>query len=425
VLRRATAAALVTLASLLLAAPAVAAPAVSGEFDVPGLGSNNKLVQGPDGNIWMTLDGNNRDVARITPAGAVSEFDLEAVTPKGIAVGPEGLIWIARNGGVVSFDPANPVGTKKITGIAPIGLEPSIALGPDGNLWASGENKLVRIPPANPLAATEVPVPGLGAVKDIDAAGSLIVVAGFKRIVAVNAAGVVVGNQAVAGQAQGVAGGAGGQYAFTQPVTAPKEIGLLSPIAAPIIRSAEGTDPFGIALGSDGAYWSPEFISDGLSRITADGTVSGLTGFAKNSGARQIAAGPGNTLWVTLEMTKKVGRVSGLEPPVVVPPPAATLPGTSIKKGPKGKLTTRGKRKKVSFRFESPDPGATFECRLRRLPRKPIAKASQGAFAPCVSPRTYRLKPGRYRFEVRAVLAGVADPTPEGRSFRIVRKTHK
>jgi virginiamycin B lyase len=421
VFRRAIAPALAVLASFLLAAPAAAAPAVSGEFSVPGLGSNNKLVQGPDGNIWVTLDGNNRDVARITPDGVVTEFDLEAVTPKGITVGPEGLIWIARNGGVVSFDPANPVGTKKITGIALVGLEPSIALGPDGNLWASGENKLVRIPPANPLAATEVPVPGLGTVKDIDAAGSLIVVAGFKRIVAINAAGAVVGDRAVGGQAQGVAGNPNGQYAFTQPVTTPKEIGLLSPIAAPIIRSAEGADPFGIALGSDGAYWSPEFISDGLSRITADGTVSGLTGFAKNSGARQIAAGPGNTLWVTLEMTKKVGRVSGLEQPVVAPPvPAA--PETTIRKGPKGKVTTPGKRKRVEFRFDSPSAGAGFQCRLRRLPRKPIAKATKAAeFGPCGSPRFYRLMLGRYRFDVRAVLAGVPDPTPVGRSFRIVR----
>jgi streptogramin lyase len=416
------------LATLAVAAPAAAAPAVSGEFDVPGLGSGNKLVQGPDGNIWVTLDGNNRDVARITPAGAVTEFDLEAVTPKGIAAGPEGRLWIARNGGVVSFDPANPTATKKITDIALIGTEPSIALGPDGNLWATGEDKLVRIPPANPIAATAVPVPGLGATKDIDAAGSLIVAAAFKRIVAVTTAGAVVGDQAIGGQAQGVAGNPNGQYAFTQPVSPPKEIGLLSPTAAPVVRSAEGTDPFGIALGSDGAYWSPEFIADGLTRIAADGTVTGLTGFAKASGPRQIAAGPGNTLWVTLEMTKKVGRVSGLEPPVAPQPQPQPTPTTPkapearIEAGPKGKVTTPRKRRQVSFRFSSPDAGASFECRLQRLPRKPVAKATAAMdFKACASPRTYRLRPGRYRFDVRAVLAGVADQTPEGRSFRIVR----
>ena len=44
---------LALLALGLLAAPAVAVPTVSGEFDVPGISSNNKLVLGPDGNIWI------------------------------------------------------------------------------------------------------------------------------------------------------------------------------------------------------------------------------------------------------------------------------------------------------------------------------------------------------------------------------------
>lgn len=420
---------LALLALGLLAAPAAAAPAVSGEFDVPGLGSNNKLVQGPDGNMWVTLDGNARDVAQITPDGKVKEFNLGAVTPLGITVGPEGLIWVARNGGVISFSPADPEGTKKITDVALVGASPSIVLGPDGNLWATNDNKLAKIPPANPIAATEVKVPGLTAAKDIDAAGPLVVVAGFEHIFAVDAgAGTVVADQKIGGQAQGVGGNPNGQYAFTQPVNAPKEIGLLAPGVAPIIRSAEGTDPFGITLGSDGAYWSPEFISDGLSRITADGTVSGITGFKKASGPRQIAAGPGNTLWVTLEMTKKVGRVSGLEPPLPPPPPPppTTKPETKIDKGPKGTVGTANKRKKIKFRFSSTDPAATFQCRLRKLPAdrkgaKNSAKKKALTFKACKSPKVHWLKAGRYRFEVRAVNAAGVDPTPAKRVFKVIR----
>ena len=415
----------------LVAAPAAAAPAVSGEFDVPNLGSNNKIVQGPDGNMWVTLNGIEFDVARITPAGEVKEFKLGAVNPLGITVGPEGLIWIARNGGVISFSPADPEGTKKITDIALVGTSPSIVLGPDGNLWATNENKLAKIPPANPLGATEVKVPGLTTAKDIDAAGALIVVAGFQHVFAVNAAtGAVVGDQKVASQTQGVGGNPNGQYAFTQP-TEKKEIGLLSPTAAPIIRSAEGTDPFGITLGSDGAYWSPEFISNGLSRITADGTVSALTGFAKESAPRQIAAGPGNTLWVTLEMTKKVGRVSGLEPPLPPPPPPpSTKPETKIDKGPKVAKTTKNKAR-VSFKFSSTDAAASFQCRVIALTPKGTgkkkasgskkAKIKLPAFKTCKSPKTYKLKPGRYRFQVRAVNAAGVDPTPAKRSFKVVR----
>lgn len=415
------------------AGSAVAAPAVSGEFSVPGLGSNNKLIAGPDGNMWVTTGGGGKDVAKITPAGQVEEFAIEAVTPSGIAVGPEGRLWVARNGGLVSFEPGNPTGTKQVFNIATIGNQPSVALGPDGNLWVVGEGKenVVRVPPGNPAGATAFPIAGLQTPKDIDAAGSLLVIAAFEHIFAVSTAGAIAGDHKVGGQAQGVGGNPNGQYAFTQPVTTPKEIGLLSPTAAPIVRSAEGTDPFGIALGADGAYWSPEFISDGLTRITADGTVSGLTGFAKNSAPRQIAAGPGNTLWVTLEMTKKVGRVSGLEPPLPPPPPPPPEPTTKIDKGPKGQVPTTKKRARVTFKFSSPDAGASFQCRVKRLAKKPAKKASASAgqkkapkavaFKTCKSPQTLTLKPGRYRFEVRAVFNGIVDATPAKRSFRVVR----
>ena len=72
------------LLGLLTAAPAIAAPAITGEFSVPSVGSNNKIVEGPDGNMWVTLEGGPPDVARITPAGAVNSYDIGAVTASGI-----------------------------------------------------------------------------------------------------------------------------------------------------------------------------------------------------------------------------------------------------------------------------------------------------------------------------------------------------
>jgi hypothetical protein len=164
--------------------------------------------------------------------------------------------------------------------------------------------------------------------------------------------------------------------------------------------------------------------------MTATGAVTGLPGFAKSSAPRQIAAGPNNTLWVTLEMTKKVGRVSGLEPPVgppLPPPPSPKAPETKIDKGPKPKVTVKGKKKaKVTFRFSSPDAGATFECRMAQVAtkkKKPPKKLI--SFSACKSPKSYKLKPGSYRFEVRAVVPGAADPTPAKRSFKVVRAAKK
>jgi virginiamycin B lyase len=422
------------LLALVSASPAAAVPAVTGEFDVPGLGNNNKLVQGPDGNMWVTTGGGGKDVARITPAGQVEEFAIEAVTPSGITVGPEGRLWVARNGGLVSFLPSNPTGTKQVFNITEIGNQPSVVRGPDGNLWVVGEGKesVVRVPPGNPVAgATPFPVAGLQGPKDIDAAGQLIVIAAFQHIFAVNTAGAIVGDQKILNFSQGVAGNPNGQYAYSQPTEEPREFGVITPGAAPIVTLVPGKDPFGVALGSDGAYWAPEFNSDGLLRITPAGVVTGLPGFAKSSAPRQIAAGPNNTLWVTLEMTKKVGRVSGLEPPVVPPPPPPppTLkPKTRLDKGPKGVIKTTRKQVSVSFKFSSPEAGAGFECRITRLVKKGAKKAASSkapVFKACKSPQKLELGPGRYRFEVRAVLAGIADESPAKRSFRIVHLAKK
>ncbi|HSK50883.1 MAG TPA: hypothetical protein VK889_10385 [Solirubrobacterales bacterium] len=416
------------LVTLVLAGPAAAAPAVSGEFPLVGkIDTNNKLARGPDGNMWVTLQGPEKDVAKITPAGEITEYDLAVAGASGIVTGPDGNLWVTRPGGLTRFSAADPVGSKAPFEIATITGNSPITVGPDAQLWVATQNLLLRVTLAKPAEPTPFAVPGLDP-KDIDSTSFLVVAdAGSSRVLFSTVTGIL-SEFKLSGQAQGVAADPSGQVAFTQPVTPPKEIGLLSPAMAPLVLSAEGTDPFGIALGPDGAYWSAEFISDGLTRLTPTGQLSDLTGFAKGSGPRQVAAGPGNTLWVTLTMTNKIGRVSGVEvePPVVTPPPtAAIVPETTIKAGPKGRLRIGGKRRKVKFRFQSPNLGVGFECRLKRLPRKPTAKASKAVFAPCQSPRAYRRGPGRYRFAVRAVLDGVADPSPAVRGFRIVRAHRK
>lgn len=412
-------------AALALAAPAVAAPAVSGEFPVSGLDANNKIVQGPDGNVWLTVNSAAKDVASITPAGAVTEYDLGANAPSGIAADAEGRLWITREGGVTSFLPADPEGTKTPTAIAAIMSFHSIAFGPDGNLWVATSEKLILIPPANPAGFKEFAVAGLSP-RDIDTAASLLAIADFggKVVTATATDPPLITDFKINGGSQGVAGAPNGQVGFSQQGAAPTQIGLLTPPGAPLTTLSPETDPFGVAFGADGAFWIAQFQTASLTRLGSDNVATSLPGFAVGSGPRQIAAGPGSTLWVTLEKAKKVGRVSGVEN--AAPPAPSSTPETAIKGGPKGKVKTRRKWAKVKFRFQSPSAGVTFECRLKRLPRKPVAKATKAPrFVACKSPRSYRLKPGRYRFEVRAVLNGVADPTPVGRGFRIVRERRK
>src|SRR5262245_58773643 len=91
---------LAVLALAALPAAAAAAPKFDAEFPVPGLETNNKIVAGPDGNMWATVrDLNGKDLARITPTGAVTEFTLgeglkELVNASGIATDAQGQLWL-------------------------------------------------------------------------------------------------------------------------------------------------------------------------------------------------------------------------------------------------------------------------------------------------------------------------------------------
>ena len=100
--------------------------------------------------------------------------------------------------------------------------------------------------------------------------------------------------------------------------------------------------------------------------------------------------------------------------------PNEAAPDTKILKGPKGKVKAKGKTAKVKVTFSSTPPGAKFECALVKLPKKG-KKAPKPKFKGCKSPKKLKLKPGKYRFSVRAVSSGgLVDATPATRAFRVV-----
>jgi hypothetical protein len=55
-------------------------------------------------------------------------------------------------------------------------------------------------------------------------------------------------------------------------------------------------------------------------------------------------------------------------------------------------------------------PGATFKCKL-----------DKGAFKPCRSPKTYKVKPGKHVFKVEAIDVAGADKTPATYRFKVLR----
>jgi hypothetical protein len=88
---------------------------------------------------------------------------------------------------------------------------------------------------------------------------------------------------------------------------------------------------------------------------------------------------------------------------------AGKPPKTKLGKHPPKKLKTKKPMAKATFKFSSPIPGATFACKL-----------DKGKFKPCRSPKTYKLKPGPHRFQVKATAAGTTGK-PASFAFKVVK----
>ena len=94
------------------------------------------------------------------------------------------------------------------------------------------------------------------------------------------------------------------------------------------------------------------------------------------------------------------------------PPAPAPVPDTILGSHPKKTVKTKKKKTTVKFSFRSDVAGATFQCKL-----------DKGAFAPCTSPKSYKVKPGKHTFSVEAVAPSGTDATPATFSFKVKKKT--
>jgi streptogramin lyase len=338
---------------LLASGRAHAAPVVDGEFDVTGL--PQRIAQGPDGNMWVTLAGvTANEVAKITPDGTVTPVDNDSLDGAiGITAGPgDNMLWVTQSAKVTRFDPANPTAPGTPFPAADIGAPQTIVVGPDGNLWTASADKALRITPTG----TVTPFTVLTAARGIAASGDLLWVVDFGagELVSVTTDGTAT-HYPIGGNPQEVAGGLGGQVVATNPAP-PQRVVRLVPGGSPLpTEVAPGTDPFGIAFGADQAYWFAQAFGNDLGRLTADGQYTRLGGFSADAGPRYIAAGPGNTLWVALQGINgqantftKVARVSGLEPPKPATPISSIAPKISKLELSKKRFRV-GKGTKISF----------------------------------------------------------------------------
>lgn len=326
-------------AALAAAGPASAAPAVAGEFALPGGGTPKYLTQGPDGNVWVPIQGasNGDDIAKITPDGTVTGYNVANLQDASGIASDGTYLWVTRTAAVSRFLPANPAGAENF---AAAGVNSkAITLGSDNNLWTGGTDAAIKINPATG-AATSVPVAGMGSPEGVAAGGDgALYFASFapQRVTRLTTTGdasfvgIDTGNTNGARQ---VAAGPGNQIAFTAPAAQPRDMGFINGGAALGPASVTGgavmpgADPEGIVYANDGAYWIARFNGQDVARVATDGTFTTLP-MSAASGPRRIAKGADNTLWVGLETAKKVARITGVEAPATPTPTTPTQTPTT------------------------------------------------------------------------------------------------
>jgi virginiamycin B lyase len=141
------------------------------EFDLPrDSGFPIRLALGPDGNVWFTESQGPR-IGRITPLGQIQHFPLpESSSPYGLAAGSDGAIWFKlarRNGAAIARITTTGEMTEFPLGFASQKDEEErggnfgggpVAAGPDGRIWfVSEDGYMTRIAPNGRFSRIALP----------------------------------------------------------------------------------------------------------------------------------------------------------------------------------------------------------------------------------------------------------------------------
>ncbi len=348
------------LAALVVAALAGAQPSAAAvtEFGLPTSASEPAgITTGPDGNLWA-VERNADKIARITPAGAVTEFTLVAGRGPHDIVSAGGLIFFTERAGdrIGRLDPAAADIQASISEflVAGAGSQPSaIAAGPDGNVWfteaGAGADQIGRMTPAG--IVTEFAVPGAGSRPTGIASGPdgalWFTEAGSQQLGRITTAGAITNEFEVpalgtpASELGPVTAGPDGALWFVDSgidhVRRATTAGALSTFPAP-----GGSGLTDIASGPDGALWLTEGRAGKVARMTTSGAVSEFTLPTTGAGPAGIATGPDGALWFTEALASRVGRITTDTTPDALPTGPSGATGATGATGAPGAPGTPG-----------------------------------------------------------------------------------
>lgn len=236
------------------------------------------LVEGPDGNLWIT-DFYNEQILRMTPTGKFTSYRL-STAPVAITVGPDKSLWFTE------YSAIGRITTRGKLTLYTVGTDNAyLTAGPDGALWFTefSGNAIGRITTHGKYTQ------------------------------------YTNGISSGAGP-YGIASGPDGALWFTEAlggrigrITAK---GRVTEYSRGITQSEE---PSGITAGPDGALWFTEYetydsyeIRDSMiGRITTRGKVTEYSkGLTSEAEPNQIVAGPDGNMWFVESEIDRTGRAT-------------------------------------------------------------------------------------------------------------------
>jgi streptogramin lyase len=356
---------LLLISAALLAKFALAQSSTITEYPIPTTTSlPTSIINGPDGNLWFD-ESYTQKIAKITPAGRITEYDTTS-SPVSIVIGPDGNIWFTEDvypvPAIARITPAGVLSEFPLSN--PFSEPLVITAGPDGNLWFADfeTSQIGRISPAGsitefPLTEDEHPNNILSAA---DGNVWYTTLAGNK-IGKITPAGVI-SEFSVSALSGTILNGPNNEVWFTESTSSCAanvcksvngKIGEIN--SAGVVREfpiPSGETPVLPAKGPDGNLWFTEYdvvcqeSPDGetcasnngkLGKVTPAGVVTEYSSFSGDRLPATFFTGPDGNLWFT-ETGDQIGKITQTGEIKESPIPVAGSGLRSITTGPDGNL---------------------------------------------------------------------------------------
>jgi YD repeat-containing protein len=309
------------------------------EYTLPSESRPHGMVTGPDGNVWFTEWGTNK-IAKMTSAGAITEYAAGVTAPEDIIVGPDNNLWFSGGGKLSSITSHG--GVKNY--VSKTGS--FLANGADGRIWSGNYsgNKIVAAKPASGSVETIEYTAPTGSKPDYVAAGPdgnlWYTFNGTDKVAKVATSGVILKEYALPAGSKpaSIIKGPDGNIWYWQNGT--KKFGKMSTAGAVLAEytPSAGVESGKMIAGPDGNIWFVDSLVEKhtLNRITTSGAITQFT--LPSISPATLTVGPEHSIWYGGEFPSKIGVApsSGysVEPSeVVAPKPAGVSCSPEMKAG--------------------------------------------------------------------------------------------